>query len=247
MQESHKNIRIAVCDDHDAVLDAVTGWLSETPGMRIVGAAKTMAEMLEVCKKSAPDVAVVDLIFKGEEMPEVSSQIKAVSPQAAVLVYSGFTQPRQILDSLNAGASGYVSKEMNELVLIEAIEAVAKGGCFFDSSIAKLIGFSGLDNNEISSESYESLISSLNRKLISDEFNQKLSLLTERQREVLHIWCESIIKNDSRYNVNALAAEKLGISSDDLKTRIWQIRKALKLTNEEIIEMFKFLHYGTDI
>lgn len=242
MQETHNNIRIAVCDDHAVVLDAVTGWLSETPGMQVVGAAKTLLEMLEICKKYQPDVAVVDLMFKDEEMPEVSSNIRMVSPLTSVIVYSGFTQPRQILDALKAGASGYVSKEMNNFVLIDAIKAVARDICFFDSSIARLIGFSDLDSNEISAQAYESFICRLNRKVKSNEFNQKLSTLTGRQREVLNIWCEATLMRDTKLNVNAVAAEKLGISTDDLKTRIWQIRKALRLSNEEIIDSFQFIH-----
>jgi DNA-binding NarL/FixJ family response regulator len=123
-------IRLAVVDDHPAIVAALTAAISARSDLEIVGSATTAAAALELVERTAPDIVICDLWLDGEPggldvLAALTAPARRPAPQ--VLVLSGFDQPSFLRAAFEGGAAGYLSKASPLDAIVEAILAVARG------------------------------------------------------------------------------------------------------------------------
>jgi DNA-binding NarL/FixJ family response regulator len=132
-------------DDADILTDEVTVAILEnslndregfrlllehaTTRIRVVGATDSPEMCVELVRTHLPDVALVDLRINGDDTAgiRVVEQIKRISPQTRVLVYTGFATLLNFKQSIAAGADGFLNKEGQAMRLDEAVTRVARG------------------------------------------------------------------------------------------------------------------------
>ncbi len=124
---SEASIRIVVVDDHNLVAETLKSTLSEQPDLCVVGLAATGAEGLALVVETIPDVVLVDF-----RLPDISGAdlIRLVSeqvPSARCVVLTGSGQDRALLESLDAGALGFVTKHQRFSEVVAAVRAAARG------------------------------------------------------------------------------------------------------------------------
>jgi DNA-binding NarL/FixJ family response regulator len=116
-------VRVVLGDDQPDVLAAL-GELVVDSGLELVGAARTGAELIQLCGRLRPDVAVVDV-----NMPDGGAHalhaLRAVAPQTAVVIHSAYDDERQVGRLREAGARGYVVKGCSAEELVVAIRRAA--------------------------------------------------------------------------------------------------------------------------
>lgn len=134
-------IRIMVVDDQAIVRESLCTMLRTKPGFRIVGQAGSGEEAIGLARELEPDVIVMDLL-----MPEATIQgvaaiqaIKADNPEAKVLVLSGFSEDAQIVESIRAGALGYILKSSAPEELVTAIRQAAQGDAPLNAAVARTL------------------------------------------------------------------------------------------------------------
>lgn len=120
-------IRLAVVDDHPAILDALIGAAAERPGIEVVGRATDVDEAIELVDRTAPDVVVCDVWIGGRPggLELVKRYGGGRGPQ--MLMLSGFEQPSFLRAAFEAGAAGYLSKASEIEEILDAVEAVVAG------------------------------------------------------------------------------------------------------------------------
>jgi DNA-binding NarL/FixJ family response regulator len=113
-----ERISVVLVDDHAVLRQALRMLLSAQRQVEVVADVGNGREAIEAVERHRPDVVVMDLVMPGLSGVEATRQIRRTSPTTRVIVLSGFVDERQIIDSMRAGASGYVIKrsDIEELV-----------------------------------------------------------------------------------------------------------------------------------
>lgn len=128
-------IRVVVVDDHEMVRYGLHGILDAEPDMVVVGEAASGEDALRVARELEPDVLLLDVKLADMDGPEVCRRVLAVSPRINVVMLTSYTQEAIILQSLAAGARGYIVKDIELGALKDAIRSVHRGHTVLDPKI----------------------------------------------------------------------------------------------------------------
>ncbi len=116
-------IRIALIDDHGVVRAGYRRLLENEAGYKVVIDAGSAREALPLIKRMQPDVVILDLSLPGEDGLAVLRQLRAQSPRIAVVVSTMHDSLGFAMQSIQAGACGYVTKSSDPQVLVAAVRA----------------------------------------------------------------------------------------------------------------------------
>jgi DNA-binding NarL/FixJ family response regulator len=120
-------IRILVVDDHPVLRDGVAALLENQTDMVLAGEAGNGSEAVERFRQLRPDVTLMDLQMPGMNGVEAIGAIRAVNPQARIIVLTTYAGDAQAVRALKAGAAGYLLKSSLRTELIDAIHDVHRG------------------------------------------------------------------------------------------------------------------------
>jgi DNA-binding NarL/FixJ family response regulator len=130
-------IRVLVVDDHFLPRFAVKALLGDEADMQIVGEAQNGWQAVELFKQHRPDVVLMDLRLPEMDGVSAMTAVMREDPEARILVLSHYDSEVDIKRALEAGARGYLRKDTNGEILIEAIRAIASGKRYIPSEIAE--------------------------------------------------------------------------------------------------------------
>lgn len=121
------HIRVILADDHALVREGTRRILDATDNIRVVGEAADGDAAVEAVARHDPDVAIVDIGMPGLNGIEATKRIKATHPHVSVLVLTMHDDDQFIFAVLEAGAAGYLLKDVEGHQLIQGVEAVHAG------------------------------------------------------------------------------------------------------------------------
>jgi DNA-binding NarL/FixJ family response regulator len=125
-----RSLRVLVVDDHDVVQWGFRLLLTQQPWVERCLTARTGAEALELTRRYGPHVALVDLFLAGESGADVCAAIRQESPSTRVLLISGAGRMSPAA-ARAAGASGFVSKDLEAAEVTRAVRMVGAGMTLF--------------------------------------------------------------------------------------------------------------------
>ena len=120
-------IRLLVVDDHPVVRRGIQGMLSLEKDICVVGDAGSGAEAIRQVAELHPDVVLMDIMMPGLDGTAATQQIRQSFPETSVLVMTSFEDEDLLLRALQAGARGYLLKNVAQNELVEAIKAIHRG------------------------------------------------------------------------------------------------------------------------
>ncbi|MDY7077703.1 MAG: response regulator transcription factor [Chloroflexota bacterium] len=130
-------IRLVLVDDHRVVRRGLCSFIEAFPDVAVVGEASSGEEALEKIEGWLPDVVIMDLLMPGGiDGIETTRRIRAITPHTQVVVLTAYTDDARVVGALRAGAIGYVRKDANPEVLLDAVRAAARGQSLLDPAIA---------------------------------------------------------------------------------------------------------------
>ena len=127
-------IRVLVVDDHHLVRHWVSGMLRAADGIDVVGECADGSEVSAVAGLVRPDVVIMDFRMPVMSGTEATRRLMAGGPATRVLMLTGSTSPRMLRDAEEAGVCGYLVKDGNPDVLVDAVRTVAAGGTVWPQS-----------------------------------------------------------------------------------------------------------------
>ncbi|MFF9624636.1 response regulator [Streptomyces griseosporeus] len=167
-------IRVFLLDDHEVVRRGVHDLLNDEPDISVVGEAATVAQALARVPALRPQVAVLDVRLPDGDGVTVCRELRSRMPELACLMLTSFDDEEALLDSIMAGASGYVLKQIQGSDLVTAVRTVAAGQSLLDpSATARLMARLRHDQQE-------------------EAQPEALPGLTEREREILALIGEGL-------------------------------------------------------
>ena len=128
-------MRILLVDDHRQVRGAVRKMLTSEADWQVVAEAADGFEAVQLAAEHQPDVAIVDASMPGLNGVEATRRIAAVAPSTRILVLSMYDDEQYVVESLAAGAGGYVLKQNCDAELVPAVHAVGGGGSFVSPAL----------------------------------------------------------------------------------------------------------------
>ncbi len=131
-------MRVMIVDDHPMWRDAVGRDLTEA-GFEVVATVGEGAQALRIAASVRPDVVVLDLQLPDMAGVEVTSGLVAANPGISVLILSASGEHRDVLDSVKAGATGYIVKSASREELLEAVRRTGAGDAVFSPGLAGLV------------------------------------------------------------------------------------------------------------
>jgi len=122
-----KKIRVVIVDDHEIVRHGLTTFLGLQDDIDIVAEGKNGREAVALAAKHLPDIMLMDLIMPEMDGVEATREILERNPDAKVLILSSFSDDRKVLPAVEAGAFGYLLKDIAPADLATAIREAHRG------------------------------------------------------------------------------------------------------------------------
>ena len=139
-------IKVLIADAHVLFREGTRSLIEKEKGLEVIGEASDGTETIKLVKKLHPHVVLMDIAMPKVNGIEATRQIKADCPATAVLILTAYENDQYVLALLEAGAAGYLLKNISAADLINAIHAVHAGEAILHPAIAQKI-FSRLGAN----------------------------------------------------------------------------------------------------
>ncbi len=138
-KQDPKPIRVLIVDDHLVVRMGLSALISLEPGMSVIGEAEDGEGALELVRRHHPDVVVMDVMMPNMDGTEATAKIASEFPETRILVLTTFSESKDVVEALDAGANGAIVKDSSQQELISAIRAVAEGKRVISPEISRTI------------------------------------------------------------------------------------------------------------
>jgi two-component system, NarL family, response regulator LiaR len=132
-------IRVMLVDDHALVREGTRELLEREEDLEVVAEAGDGEEAVELAAKWLPDLIIMDIAIPKLNGIEATKRIKAARPSVSVLVLTGYDNDQYIFALLEAGAAGYLLKDIRKDELVQAIRAVHAGESVLHPVIARKV------------------------------------------------------------------------------------------------------------
>src|SRR5678816_2849502 len=130
-------ISILLVDDHSLVRRGFRRIIEDEPHMVVVGEASDGNEAIRMAAELLPTVVVMDCALPGTNGLQATQRILATAPDTLILVLSMHSEETWVRQALEAGARGYLLKNILDMELISAIEKVAAGEIVIDPQVSR--------------------------------------------------------------------------------------------------------------
>lgn len=169
----NKKVRIFICDDHALFREGIKAVLREQPGFEIIGEAPDGKQAVEKVGAMRPDIVLMDI-----EMPEMNGfeatkRIKHAHKEIKVLILTMYEEEELVARCLDAGASGFILKDVPPSQLVYAIHEVEKGGRY------------------LSPAALTKVVDHLTKKT-SHRTETRYDTLSDREREILKLLADGL-------------------------------------------------------
>lgn len=207
-----RKTRILLADDHLVVRKGLRFVLDREPDMEVVGEAADGKQAVEFVDQLEPDLVVMDIAMPRLGGIDAAGQICKKHARVSVIILSMYFDEEYIVRALSAGAKGYLLKDSAEEELVAAIRSVSNGKPFFSPAITSML----LDD----------YLRQLQQRGLTDSYE----LLSDREKEVLHLLAEGKTNKD--------VATILQISPYTVETHRNHIMQKLNLHNTAEIVLY---------
>jgi DNA-binding NarL/FixJ family response regulator len=202
-----QTLSLLLCDDHRVLTDALATMVGLDDDLALVAApVHTAEEAIALTEEHLPDVVLMDIVFKGGGMTgiEATRRIKEISPATKVVIMTAHDEDRLLVEAVEAGASGFLSKDEPAEDLLAAAKSAAEGEVLIDpNTLTRLLA-------QVSREREEERDA---LRLLGD--------LTDREREILQMLARGKRNDD--------IAKELFISPQTVQTHVRNILGKLRV------------------
>lgn len=122
---------VVIADDHAIYLEGLYTVLSSVPGLKVVGDATNGEDLVKKVLKIQPDIVLTDIMMPVKNGIDATKEIMAKNPAVGVIALTVSNDDVNIVDMLEAGATGYLLKNSDKRELLDAIETVYNRGTYY--------------------------------------------------------------------------------------------------------------------
>jgi DNA-binding NarL/FixJ family response regulator len=196
-------ITCLIADDHEVVREGLRLSLSRAPHIRVIGEASDGAGAVALAERRRPHVVIMDVRMPGMDGLEATRQLQERVPDAAVLIFTAYSERSLLGRGLESGAKGYILKEAPHQTLVRAIEKVAAGEGFVDPALMPAF-IAGKDSTDMLTAREREILQLLADGMSNADVASKLFISQETVKShVRHILAK--LEADTRMQAVAIA------------------------------------------
>lgn len=195
-------LRVILADDHEIVRAGIRRLLSIDRRIKIIDEADNGQDLIDTVSYHKPDVVISDIMMPKLNGIEALKKIREMKIECFVIMLTAYEDSFHLENALEAGADGYLSKDINARELIDSIFDVVKGERVFSKSVVRLIQKRGVSSSELESTPV---------------------VITKREQEILDLVAKG---KTSQY-----IAEKLFISVRTVESHRYNLMQKLDVSN----------------
>jgi two-component system response regulator DevR len=132
MDPASPTVRVFLVDDHEVVRRGVAEVLEDDPGITVAGEAGSCSEALARVPAVRPDVVLIDMRLPDGDGAELCRSLRERLPAVRCLVLTSYSEQDALDAAIDAGAAGFLLKQVRGPALVSAVRTVAAGGTMFD-------------------------------------------------------------------------------------------------------------------
>jgi DNA-binding NarL/FixJ family response regulator len=216
MAEEGRPIRVMLVDDHAVVREGLRSYLELEESLDIVGEASNGREAVRRAHELRPDVILMDLVMPEMDGIAATKAIREQHPNTKVIVLTSFVEEEKVIPAIQAGAAGYLLKNVSAPELVRAIQAAVGGQAQLDPLVARKL----MERVTAPPRDPEAALA---------------DLLTDREREVLKLIA-------SGYSNKEIARE-LVVSERTVKGHVSNILNKLGVQDRTQAALFAVKHH----
>lgn len=129
-------IKVMLIDDHNIVRDGLKMLLQLNESIAVCGEAGSLREALENIGKAKPDIVLLDFTLPDSDGVNGCTVIKRLYPEVKIIILTAYSQEHLVLETIKAGADGYLLKNIKHDVLVNTIQLVYQGGHILDPAVS---------------------------------------------------------------------------------------------------------------
>jgi DNA-binding NarL/FixJ family response regulator len=133
-------LRVLIVDDHAVVRKGLQAVLAEEEGLEVVGEASNADESVDKAHALRPDVVLMDIrMGEGDDASGIDAcrRIRSDLPETQVIMFTSYGERESVLSSIVAGATGFLTKNVSHVRLVDAIRAAGRGESLLDPSVTR--------------------------------------------------------------------------------------------------------------
>lgn len=211
MMDTVEKIKVLIVDDHRVVRQGLRTFLELHEDVVVVGEAGDGQTAVELVRALEPNVVLMDLVMPGMDGISATRQIRALGSGAKVIALTSFTEDNKVFPAIQAGASGYLLKDVSPDDLVEAIRAAYRGEARLHPDIARRLMEQVAHQPVLSGEPHT-------------------ESLTEREHDVIRLVAHGCS--------NQHIAQALVISEKTVKTHVSNILSKLQLEDRTQLAIY---------
>jgi DNA-binding NarL/FixJ family response regulator len=203
-EQEQRRVRVLVVQDHPLLASAIAKVLAAETDFLVAGISGNGNDAIKVAAEAMPDVVLMDFRLPDLSGPAAAGKIQGVHPAAAIVFHSADESETALLDAVDAGATGYLTKDATADQIVEAVRRAAKGEVLIPVALfAKAIA----RQRQVGIEKRE-------REKLMAEF-------TPRELDILHLLAEGMD--------TAAMSERLGIQPHTVEWHVQHVIEKLQV------------------
>ena len=211
MMDAKDKIKVLIVDDHKVVRQGLRTFLELQEDVCVVGEAEDGQSAVEMVRQLSPNVVLMDLVMPHLDGISATRQVKSLGPDIKVIALTSFTEDDKVFPAIQAGASGYLLKDVSPDDLVDAIRAAYRGEARLHPDIARKL-----------MEQVAQRADAAREPLTED--------ITERERDVVRLVAQG--------RSNQEIARELVISEKTVKTHVSNILGKLQLQDRTQLAIY---------
>lgn len=211
-----KNIRVLIADDHSMFRQGIKQILELEDDISVIAQASNGQEAVKLTREYKPDVVLMDINMPGTNGLQAIEELKKEKNTTKIIVLTIHEDREYLFKTLQMGADGYVLKDAEANVLIDAIRSIVNGQSYIQPNMTK------------------ELVREFNRVTLHEKDKNSENNLTSREIEVLELIAEGMINKE--------IAKALYISEKTVKNHVSNIFKKIKVSDRTQAAIYAFKH-----
>jgi two-component system response regulator DegU len=209
-------ISILIADDHSLIRQGLKQILELEEDIVVIAQASNGSEAVQMAKEHNPDIILMDINMPGTNGLQAIKEIKQDKLECKIIVLTIHEDREYLFKTLQMGAEGYVLKDAEPAVLLEAIRSVNSGKSYIQSNMTM------------------ELVKEFNRVTMHEKEKHDENNLTTREIEVLELIAEGMINKE--------IAKQLYISEKTVKNHVSNIFRKLNVSDRTQAAIYAFKH-----
>lgn len=219
---------VLLVDDHKIMRDGIKAILKHSEEFVVAGEAENGADAVQFCKKSRPEIVLMDIGLPGLNGIEATTEVLRHCPETRVIILSMYDDEHSVVSAIRSGARAFVLKKASDNDLLDALRTVAKGGSYLSPQVSDRL-LNRIQRGDLESRPLPSALEGLSprelqvlRMVAEGKTSKEIAVMLDLGLQTVRSYRKTMMKKLGVNNVAGLTQLALGAGLTRFSTSVEQ-------------------------